>query len=530
MLTRVSKPRVGTSPEACSVAGRAKAGRPRASSARTSRSARCRHVGSDTKRARADGLPATFPRGDSEAANLGASRPQGPVGGNARVFVLDKKKRPLMPCHPARARELLRKGRAVVVRLHPFTIRIKNRIGGEVQTVSFKIDPGSKVTGIAVARESKDATTALWLGELKHRGQQIHKAMGQRAGYRRRRRSTNLRYRAPRFSDRRPARGRLAPSLQHRVETTMTWARRICAICPVNNVQMELVRFDMQALQNPEISGVEYQQGELAGYEVREYLLEKWGRRCAYCATQDVPLQIEHIVSRARGGSDRVSNLALACEPCNQKKDARPVEEFLASKTALLAKILAQAKAPLRDAAAINATRWKIKEALGMLGLPIHTASGGRTKWNRSRFAIPKTHALDALCVGEVKAVRGWQMPALSIKATGRGSYQRTQVTASGFPRGYLTRSKRAFGFQTGDLVRAVVPSGKKRGTHLGRVAVRATGSFNVQTAAGVVQGISHKHCRLLMLGDGYTYATKRSKADALLPGLKAGVHAKEIR
>ena len=60
-------------------------------------------------------------------------------------------------------------------------------------------------------------------------------------------------------------------------------------------------------MQHPEIQGVEYQQGELFGYEVRAYLLEKWGRQCAYCGAQEVPLQVEHIVCRAQGGSNRVT-------------------------------------------------------------------------------------------------------------------------------------------------------------------------------------------------------------------------------
>ena len=85
---------------------------------------------------------------------------------------------------------------------------------------------------------------------------------------------------------------------------------------------MELVRFDLQKMMNPEISGVEYQQGELAGYEVKEYLLEKWHRRCTYCEKEGVPLQVEHIAAKANGGTNRVSNLCLACEPCNQKKGA----------------------------------------------------------------------------------------------------------------------------------------------------------------------------------------------------------------
>ncbi len=132
--------------------------------------------------------------------------------------------------------------------------------------------------------------------------------------------------------------------------------------------------------------------------------------------------------------------------------------------------------------------------------------TGGRTKFNRRRLNIPKTHALDAACVGEVEIVEGWNVPILAIKATGRGSYQRTRLTRYGFPRGYLMRQKKVQGFQTGDMVRAVVPTGTKAGTWLGRVAVRKTGSFNIQTSSGAIQGISHRHCVLTQRADGYGY------------------------
>jgi len=140
----------------------------------------------------------------------------------------------------------------------------------------------------------------------------------------RRRRRGCLRYRAPRFLNcGNKAKGWLAPSLQHRVDTTVAWVNRFQQLVPVAGIAQELVRFDMQVMENPEISGVEYQQGTLAGYEVREYLLNKWNRECSYCGAKDVPLQIEHIHSKACGGSNRVSNLALACQPCNQKKGAQ---------------------------------------------------------------------------------------------------------------------------------------------------------------------------------------------------------------
>ena len=125
-------------------------------------------------------------------------------------------------------------------------------------------------------------------------------------------------------------------------------------------------------------------------------------------------------------------------------------------------------------------------------GLPVTGHSGGRTKFNRTRLGIPKSHALDAACVGEMPALKGWRQPVLAIRAMGRGAYARTRVNRSGFPVGHLMAAKSVRGFRTGDIVRATVPSGKKRGVHVGRVAVRRTGSFNVQTARGTVQGISH--------------------------------------
>jgi 5-methylcytosine-specific restriction endonuclease McrA len=429
------------------------------------------------------------------------------------VFVLDRKKKPLMPCSEKRARLLLNRGRARVHKMYPFTIRLIDRANGATQPLQIKIDPGSKQTGIALVRESDATTTVVALIELKHRGAAIRKALQQRAGFRRRRRSANLRYRAPRFDNRRRPEGWLTPSLQHRADTVLATVERLRASVPINSITQESVRFDLQLMENPEISGIEYQQGTLVGCEVREYLLAKWGRKCAYCDAENVPLNIDHVHPRSRGGSDRVSNLVPACIPCNESKDDLPIEEFLSHDPTRLDEIKKQLKMPLKDAAAVNATRWALYRALAETGLPVLTGSGGRTKFNRHRFSIPKAHALDAVCAGNmdpITEVFGWQQPTLLITANGRGSYKRTRLTAHGFPRGYLMRTKSVHGFTTGDMVRAVVPSGKKQGSYIARVAVRATGSFNLQTATGVIQGISHKYCRLLQRGDGYGYQLQK--------------------
>jgi hypothetical protein len=260
-------------------------------------------------------------------------------------------------------------------------------------------------------------------------------------------------------------------------------------------------------MQNPEISGIRYQQGTLAGYEVREYLLQKWGRQCVYCDKGDLPLEIDHIIPRSKRGSSRPSNLTIACQPCNVAKGNTPVEVFLAGEPERLQKILGHIQKPLDSSAVVNATRKCLVAKLRQTGLPIATFSGGLTKFNRVKLLIPKMHASDAACVGRVSELKGWAMPVFYIKATGWGAYQRTRVTKKGFPRGYLPRTKSVHDFRTGDLVKAVVPKGKKRGFHTGRIAVRTSGSFNIQTPQGPVQGISYRHCRCIYRADEYSYS-----------------------
>ena len=310
------------------------------------------------------------------------------------VFVLDKRKRPLMPCSEKRARLLLSTCRAVVHRLIPFTIRLKERTRQEsaVQPTVLKVDPGSQTTGMALARmeatDSGQVHHALHLAELIHRGEEVRERLRKRAGYRRRRRGANLRYRAPRWSNRRRKPGWLPPSLQSRIGNVLTWARRYQRWIPISRIEVERVKFDIALLQQPELTGVEYQRGELFGWEVRSYLLEKFGRRCAYCRISHVPFEIDHQVPRSRGGSNRVSNLVLSCHSCNLAKGNRTAAEWGHPE------VEGQARAPFQGAAAVNATRYALVEALLTLGVPIGTWSGGRTRWNRDRFGYEESALL----------------------------------------------------------------------------------------------------------------------------------------
>jgi 5-methylcytosine-specific restriction endonuclease McrA len=419
------------------------------------------------------------------------------------VFVLDTDKRLLEPIHPGLARQLLKGGKAAIYRKFPFTLILKeSRPDGVTTDLEIKIDPGSKTTGLAILHGCK----VLWAAELTHRGQAIKDALLSRRQLRRGRRNRKTRYRPARFLNRTRSQGWLAPSLMSRVHNIDTWVKKLIKIAPIGSIAQELVRFDMQLMQNAEISGVEYQQGELAGYEVREYLLEKFNRQCVYCGAKDTQLEIEHVHPRSKGGSDKVSNLTLACHSCNQAKGSRDVKEFLSSKPDVLQRVLSQIKAPLKDAAAVNATRWRLFATLKATGLPVATGSGGQTKFNRVRLGLPKTHWVDAACVGDVDILAVLTTQPLLIRATGHGSRQVCGTNKYGFPIRHKSRIQIHKGFQTGDIVKAVVTSGKKIGFYVGRVLCRATGSFDIATTQGRVAGISHKYCTPTHKKDGYAY------------------------
>jgi 5-methylcytosine-specific restriction endonuclease McrA len=417
-------------------------------------------------------------------------------------LVLNHNKQPLDPIHPGTARRLLKAGKAAVYRLYPFTIIYKQEIDQTPTPIEIKLDPGSKVTGIALIQNDK----VIWAAELTHRGRNIQASLESRGAIRRNRRNRKTRYRPARFLNRTRRKGWLAPSLQHRVDTTLTWVNKLIKFVPIGLIVQELVRFDLQQLENPEISGIEYQQGELLGYEVREYLLNKWNRQCTYCEVKDVPLQVEHVKPKANGGTNRVSNLCLACEKCNQKKGTLGIKVFLAKKPELLRKIQSQLKAPLKDAAAVNSTRWALFSRLKLTGLPVSTGSGGLTKFNRTRLELPKTHWLDAACVGVVETLKVLTSQPLLIKSQGHGTRQMCGTNKYGFPTRHRTNQKIYFGFQTGDIVKSIVTTGTKIGEYVGRVAVRSSGSFNISTKLGLVQGISHKYCQIIHNKDGYNY------------------------
>jgi 5-methylcytosine-specific restriction endonuclease McrA len=462
------------------------------------------------------------------------------VGG---VFLLDHDLTPMLPITNRKARWLLENKKAAVYRHYPFTVVLKDLYVGQKLNypIEFKADPGSKATGLVLVVNIKGERTVVWAANLTHRGWQVHKSLESRAAVRRSRRQRKTRYRPPRFNNRVRTKkeGWLAPSLMSRVNNVANWLKKLRKLAPITEVAIESVRFDMQKMRNPEIEGVEYQQGTLEGYEMREYLLEKFERKCVYCTPKAsktegqpevdkplkrVKLQIEHVIPKARGGTNAVTNLVLACQKCNQKKGTKTIDEFLANKPELLKRIKSKLKAPLKDAAAVNATRYKILEVLNESGLPVTSWTGGRTKMNRVKQKYPKDHWIDAACVGETgECVRiPTDLKPLEVKAMGRGNRRMLiRCTKEGFPLkdpkdpnnrqfGIKARNKTVGGFQTGDFIKM---------SHGDSVfTARIYGLSLKEKRVVIIHPVTKKtistkpnKCQLIQKTDGYQYAHGKS-------------------
>ncbi len=335
-----------------------------------------------------------------------------------KVFVLSKEGKPLMPTTPRRARVWLQAKRARVVRRDPFTIRLRFATQEHVQPAKVGVDTGSKDVGIAATTNGE----VVFQAEV-HLRDDITEKLRQRRQYRRNRRGRKTRYREARYDNRRRPDGWLPPSLQSKSEATVKAVRFIASFLPVGRVTVEVGSFDTQKMHNPDIAGIEYQQGEREGYLLREYILRKFQRTCVYCGAQGVPLEIDHMLPKSRGGSQRASNLTLACRPCNQRKGQQTAAEFG------FPDVQAKARVPLKDAAHVSSLKSRVVHDLQAIfgERQVSITYGYETKYKRIQgLDLPKSHTNDAVAIacaiGEV--VKPLEI-VHQIRCLGRGHYQR---------------------------------------------------------------------------------------------------------
>lgn len=335
------------------------------------------------------------------------------------IYVLAPSGQPLMPTRRHnKVWYWLRKGMAKVVRREPFTIQLCFETTAYKQAVTVGVDTGSKTVGIAATLNG----AVVYQAEV-HLRTDIAERMIQRQQYRRTRRGRKTRYRPARWANRRRLAGWLPPSVRSKAEATVKAVGLVASCLPVERLNVEIAGFDTQKMHHPEIAGMAYQQGDLFGYHLREYLLEKWQRRCAYCQSQGIPLQIEHIVPKGRGGSDRASNLTLACEPCNLRKGTRTAGEFG------YPEVQKQARVPLKDAAHVSSLKTAVLQQLrSRFGAAHVTVTYGyETKYQRIQvLGWPKSHTNDAVAIACQMGEAVKSSPEVSqILCLARGQYQR---------------------------------------------------------------------------------------------------------
>ena len=421
------------------------------------------------------------------------------------VFVIDKSKKPLDMISNAEARILLKNKLAIVDKVHPFTIRLKdNSYGSKDRTYIVKLDPGSRTTGIAIT-DDKDAV--VMLAELEHRGYIIKKSLGSRRAIRRHRRQRKTRYREARFLNRIKPEGWLAPSVRSRADNVINFIQKYKKFININKVMIERVSFDTaQMSSETELHGVDYQQGSLYQKKLRDFIFFRSNGKCSYCGKQ--AQEIDHIVPRSKGGTNSVNNLTATCRACNEKKSNLSLKEFGKLVGKNFSKI--EPKKLPKDAAIVQSARNYMVKEITKLVPDTTTHDAWLTKYNRDELGLPKEHYYDALSVGEISPkFNFFTDKVLQISAKGRGSRQMCSMDRFGFPRTSAKASKLVKGFQTGDIVKAVVPSGLKQGEYLGRVVVRSNGSFSIKTSCCLIQGIGYKYCSLVQRNDGYSYNYK---------------------
>jgi hypothetical protein len=289
-----------------------------------------------------------------------------------------------MPCSEGKARRLLKQGKAKIVSVNPFTIRLTRCYGTASQKITLGIDSGYRDIGFSAITEQSE----LLCGELRIL-ENMSERLEERRMYRRQRRQ-NLRYRKPRFDNRKRQKGSLAPSVEHKYRTHIELVRYIEAKLPVSHTVVEVAAFDIQKLKNPEIRGRDYQNGEQRGFSnLREYILHRDEHQCRspQCANraQKKILQVHHIGYWKKDRSDRPSNLITLCNKCHSQKNHQ--------KKGVLWGWQPQVKS-FREATFMSTVRWKVAQEL-----KADVSYGYITKDGRRQLQLPKSHSNDAFVI-----------------------------------------------------------------------------------------------------------------------------------
>lgn len=318
------------------------------------------------------------------------------------VLVQNKDGTPLSPCHPARARILLKKGKAKVVATYPFTIKLTYQVKNPVFLPTRVVLDDGKTCGLGVVQENRTHNLVLCKAEMKTRGEEISDNLKDRRACRaqRRNRRNKKRGREGEIKIRyRKKKQEYPASIRADVEAKINAVKRLMKMYPVTEIVLEPVKLDIVKVINPTVKGKDYQRGLSYGIEAdsrnrkrRLAILKRDGYRCLYCG---VPVTeenacIHHFAQRKHGGSKRYDIQGTLCERCHTSVA-----------TGELALAFDLDKYPsIRAAGRAMHGRCLLEGELKKLNLPLAVKYGYEAKELRGKFNLPKSHSNDAIVLG----------------------------------------------------------------------------------------------------------------------------------
>lgn len=432
--------------------------------------------------------------------------------------------KPLMPCSARTARVLLRSGKAKVVQKTPFVIQLAHGSSGYKQEIVGGLDTGSKVVGCAATVNGH----VVYQSEVELRND-ISGKLESRASFRRTRRGNKTRYRPMRWNNRKAScrKGRIAPSVQSKIDSHIREVRFVESILPVSRWNFELAAFDIHKITNPDVSGTGYQEGALKDYyNVKQYVLHRDGYTCqsGHKGKHSAKLHVHHRIFRSNGGSNEPGNLTTLCETCHDALHAGSL-------------VLPKAKRSKTK----HATEMGIIKSQLAKGPVIHQATFGyETKFKREQvLKLPKSHANDAVAICmEVGHLVEPLATILIKKHVCKGDYKQTAGARSEkrMPTGKLfglrkfdkvsttrgigfVKGKRSTGyFSIADLDGNVIHTSEKV-ANCKRITARSTTQVESHQVADL---IAHRKAKELIMQAKKT--TNAARSALSLPGMNAGV------
>ena len=299
----------------------------------------------------------------------------------ATAYVFNQRGRPLMPCSERKAHVLLQKGEAKVIRNYPFVIQLMKATGEQVQQCFLGIDSGYKYVGFSAITDKKEIVCGTFTLDGK-----TSERLTERRMHRKNRRN-RLWYRKPRFNNRMRKVGWLPPSIQRKFNTHITLINILKKLLPTERVTIEVGNFDIQRIENPDIKGIQYQQGSLFEHQnMRSFLMAREHGKCQLCGkefSKTNPSHIHHIIPRNKGGTDREKNLALLHKKCHDKLHKKSLYNSL------------KKNKQYKEATFMSIIRNKFRETI--VGCRI--VFGNETFVKRQQLRLEKSHSNDAFVI-----------------------------------------------------------------------------------------------------------------------------------